>query len=143
MEKDVTRSEWQVSGELWTYHIAARSFVHHMVRNLVGTFLEVGQGRRKAEDFDPYLLKVIEDRPTDPAVRIALARARAGRGDKTAAIEALARAIEIDPEDPNSRGELGRQLIASGQDAEALKAYADLLDALERGSLSLQQEAKA
>lgn len=97
----------------------------------------------KAEDFDPYLLKVIEDRPTDPAARIALARARAGRGDKTAAIEALARAIEIDPEDPNSRGELGRQLIASGQDAEALKAYADLLDALERGSLSLQQEAKA
>ncbi len=52
MEKDVTRSEWKVSGELWTYHIAARSFVHHMVRNLVGTFLEVGQGRRKAEDFD-------------------------------------------------------------------------------------------
>jgi len=96
--------------------------------------------RGKPEDFDRYLLDIIEDRPSDHAARIALARTRAGRGDRAQAIEVLARAIEIAPTEPGLRVELGRQLIASGQDAEALKAYADLLDALERDSIALQLE---
>jgi len=62
----------------------------------------------------------------------ALARAQASRGDATQAVELLSRSIELAPEDSRLRVELGRQLIASGQDAEALKAYADLLDSLER-----------
>ena len=32
-------------GELWTYTVRGNGFLHHMVRNLVGTFLEVGLGR--------------------------------------------------------------------------------------------------
>jgi lipopolysaccharide biosynthesis regulator YciM len=97
--------------------------------------------RGKPADFDQYLLKIIEDRPSDHAAHIALSRARAGRGDTSLAVEVLARAIELAPEHLGLRAELGRQLIASGQDAEALKAYADLLDALERASISLHPEA--
>ena len=97
--------------------------------------------RGKPEDYDQYLLKILEDRPSDCAAHIALARARAGRGDTSQAIETLARAIETAPEHPGLRTELGRQLIASGQDAEALKAYADLLDMLDRASFTLHSEA--
>lgn len=32
-------------GQLWTYKVRGNGFLHHMVRNLVGTFLEVGNGR--------------------------------------------------------------------------------------------------
>lgn len=97
--------------------------------------------RGKPGDFDTYLLKIIEDRPSDHAARIALARARAGRGDTRLAVEALARAIELAPTHAGLRAELGRQLMASGQEAEAQKAYADLLDALERSVISFQPEA--
>jgi lipopolysaccharide biosynthesis regulator YciM len=96
--------------------------------------------RGKPEDYDQYLLKILEERPSDCAAYIALARARAGRGDTSQAIETLARAIETAPEHPGLRTELGRQLIASGQDAEALKAYAELLDMLDRASFTLQPE---
>lgn len=98
------------------------------------------QGR--SGDFDQYLLKLIKDRPFDNASQIALARMREGRGDTSLAVEVLSRAIEIAPEHPGLRIELGRLLIASGQDAEALKAYADLMDALERAATSLQLEAR-
>jgi lipopolysaccharide biosynthesis regulator YciM len=93
--------------------------------------------RGKPEDFDQFLQKILEDRPFDHAARIALARARASRGDTKSAIEELARAIEVAPAHAGLRAELGRQLIATSQDTEALKAYAALLDALELGSISL------
>lgn len=97
--------------------------------------------RGKPEEFDRFLLKIIEDRPSDQSARIALARARAGRGETGAAVESLARAIESAPTHSGLRVELGRQLIASGQDAEAQKAYVDLLDALERSVISIEREA--
>ena len=31
--------------DLIEYNVCANGFLHHMVRNLVGTFLEVGKGR--------------------------------------------------------------------------------------------------
>lgn len=96
--------------------------------------------RGNPEDFDKYLLKIIEERPSDHAARVALARTRAGRGDQALAVEVLARAIEIAPADPGLRVELGRLLMASGQEAEALKAYADLLDTLERATVALETE---
>ncbi len=88
--------------------------------------------RGKPEEFDLFLNKVLEVRPLDHAARIALARARASRGDSVIAIEELSRAIEVAPADLGLRGELGRQLIASGQESEALKAYAELLDVVDR-----------
>lgn len=47
----VTRSEISLSDSLLTYRIEANRFVRHMVRRLVGTMLEVGKGKRSAEEF--------------------------------------------------------------------------------------------
>jgi tRNA pseudouridine38-40 synthase len=47
-----TRSRFfEDRGEL-VYEIAANGFLHHMVRNIVGTLLEVGRGRRSPSSFD-------------------------------------------------------------------------------------------
>ncbi len=84
--------------------------------------------RNKSAQFDEYLVSILEDRPSDHAARIALARARASRGETIPVIEELARAIEVAPDELRLRTELGRLLLSTGQDAEALKAYASLLD---------------
>ena len=47
----------------------------------------------------------------------------------------LARAIESIPSAVALRVELGRQLLEAGQEREALKAYAALLDALDRDEI--------
>ncbi|HEY3990490.1 MAG TPA: tRNA pseudouridine(38-40) synthase TruA [Acidobacteriaceae bacterium] len=46
--RTLTRSSWQADGDLLVYTVRGNGFLHHMVRNLVGTFLEVGRGRRHA-----------------------------------------------------------------------------------------------
>ena len=37
-------SEWARDGDLLVYRVRGDGFLHHMVRNLVGTFLLVGKG---------------------------------------------------------------------------------------------------
>jgi tRNA pseudouridine38-40 synthase len=37
-------SQWVQESELLLYRVSGNGFLHHMVRNLVGTFLEVGRG---------------------------------------------------------------------------------------------------
>ncbi len=37
-------------GEIFTYTVCGNGFLHHMVRNLVGTFIEVGRGRMAATE---------------------------------------------------------------------------------------------
>lgn len=91
--------------------------------------------RSKPADFEKLMRRILEERPTDAAARIALARFQASRGDTAEAIEELRRGIEVAPEDRTLRVALGRELLASGQEAEALKAYAGLLEVLERGDL--------
>ena len=86
----------------------------------------------KPAEYDAFLREILSQRPDDAFARIALARALAGRGEGHAAIEEIARAIEIDPDDMSLRAELGRQLLATNQDSEALKAYSDLIEAIER-----------
>jgi len=45
----VLRSALERRGALLAYEIEATAFLRHMVRNIVGTLVEVGQGRRSAD----------------------------------------------------------------------------------------------
>jgi tRNA pseudouridine38-40 synthase len=57
------------TGTLLVYRVCGSGFLHHMVRNLVGTFLEVGRGNMAVEEI-PTILKAHSRRlagPTAPA----------------------------------------------------------------------------
>ncbi len=98
--------------------------------------IEAGHAaRKKPADFERFLQQRLEAQPGDAAVHVALARTLKARGDGAKAIEVLARAIESVPSAVSLRVELGRQLLEAGQESEALKAYAGLLDALDRDEL--------
>ncbi len=55
-ECEVSDSTLTESDGLLIYRIQANRFVRHMVRRLVGTMLQVGLGKRLAEDFKDMLL---------------------------------------------------------------------------------------
>jgi tRNA pseudouridine38-40 synthase len=46
----VFSSRWRAEREEFVYEIRGNGFLHHMVRNLIGTFLLVGKGTLKPED---------------------------------------------------------------------------------------------
>jgi tRNA pseudouridine38-40 synthase len=48
-------STWHRDGDLFCYRVTGSGFLHHMVRNLVGTFVDVGRGRT-APDLLPAIL---------------------------------------------------------------------------------------
>jgi tRNA pseudouridine38-40 synthase len=51
-ERNIRSAEWVEAGpDLLEFRIEAPSFMRNQVRILVGTMLEVGQGRRSVEDF--------------------------------------------------------------------------------------------
>jgi tRNA pseudouridine38-40 synthase len=43
-------SSWERGGDEFVYSVRGSGFLHHMVRNLVGTFILVGKGTLQAED---------------------------------------------------------------------------------------------
>jgi tRNA pseudouridine(38-40) synthase len=43
--RTITHSQWRISGGLLIYRVTADGFLHHMVRNLVGTFVQAGAHR--------------------------------------------------------------------------------------------------
>ena len=47
----IYEAEWKDMGEKYIFRIRANRFLHHMVRYLVGTMLEVAKGRYKMGDF--------------------------------------------------------------------------------------------
>lgn len=47
----VFSSGWQREGDELIYTVRGSGFLHHMVRNLVGTFVQVGKGSVSGEDF--------------------------------------------------------------------------------------------
>ena len=53
--RTLTHSGCEERGDLLIYTVRGDGFLHHMVRNLVGTFLEVGRGQRHATDL-PQLI---------------------------------------------------------------------------------------
>jgi tRNA pseudouridine38-40 synthase len=58
-EKDCTRrilsSRWRHEGEEFVYEVRGNGFLHHMVRNLVGTFVLAGKGTIQPEDIATIL----------------------------------------------------------------------------------------
>jgi len=51
-------SNWERQGDEFLYTVKGSGFLHHMVRNLVGTFILVGKGTLQAED----LTRILEAR---------------------------------------------------------------------------------
>jgi lipopolysaccharide biosynthesis regulator YciM len=118
--------------DAWKQGVAADpSYARSLYPKIEATYVSRG----KLAEYERYLRGVLEDRPQDCDARLALVRAIVSRGDSKTAVEELSRAIEVAPDHLGLRAALGRELLASGQDAEALKAYADLVDTLERLSL--------
>jgi tRNA pseudouridine38-40 synthase len=65
----IDTSHWSEQDGLYTYRVTGSGFLHHMVRNLVGTFVEIGSSRLTADSI-PALFAA-RDRsaagPTAPA----------------------------------------------------------------------------
>ena len=53
--RTVNSSLWARTEDEFSYTIRGNGFLHHMVRNLVGTFLQVGKGSLQAEDIPAIL----------------------------------------------------------------------------------------
>jgi tRNA pseudouridine38-40 synthase len=67
--RTVFSSRLEAEGDLWLYRVRGTGFLRHMVRNIVGTLLEVGRGCRAREDI-PALLAARDRKlagPTAPA----------------------------------------------------------------------------
>lgn len=48
--RQITRSEWRREGEESIYEVSGSGFLHHMVRNLVGTLVLAGKGSLQVTD---------------------------------------------------------------------------------------------
>ena len=53
--RTVLSSHWERKGEELIYTVRGSGFLHHMVRNLVGTFLLVGKGTLSAADLEAIM----------------------------------------------------------------------------------------
>jgi tRNA pseudouridine38-40 synthase len=67
--RTIFESTWNAEGELLTYRVRGDGFLHHMVRNLVGTFVDVGRGQLQASEITRILAAQLrsEAGPTAPA----------------------------------------------------------------------------
>ena len=65
--RTIFRSEWQRQDEEFIYTVRGNGFLHHMVRNLVGTFLMIGKGSLQLED----LRRILELRDRSAAAATA------------------------------------------------------------------------
>lgn len=50
MKRFVLISEWRRDGDIVTFDVRANAFCHQMVRSLVGTFVDIGLGKRPPSD---------------------------------------------------------------------------------------------
>ena len=53
--RTIHHSSWRRDEHLLTYRVKGTGFLHHMVRNLVGTFVEAGAGRISADSIPTIL----------------------------------------------------------------------------------------
>jgi tRNA pseudouridine38-40 synthase len=61
----ITRAEWRDEGGRLAFEIEANRFLHHMVRFLVGTMMDIATGHRPAADL-PRLLVASDNREVSP-----------------------------------------------------------------------------
>lgn len=54
--RSIFSSQWMRDGEELVYTVRGSGFLHHMVRNLVGTFILVGKGKLHPDDLTRILL---------------------------------------------------------------------------------------
>lgn len=66
-ERECLRASFQRQGAAGTFDIEANAFLPHMVRRIVGTLVEVGQGKRTAAEF----ASLVKDAPPGAASRTA------------------------------------------------------------------------
>ena len=65
--RTIYSSAWERKGEEFVYTVRGNGFLHHMVRNLVGTFLMIGKGSLTGKD----LLRILELRDRSSAAATA------------------------------------------------------------------------
>lgn len=53
--RDIYESVWQNENGMIVFSIKGNGFLYHMVRNLVGSFVDIGQGRISVDDFKDIL----------------------------------------------------------------------------------------
>jgi tRNA pseudouridine38-40 synthase len=53
--RTIFASDWHREPDLLVYRVTGSGFLHHMVRNLVGTFVDVGRGRTPAQSIPEVL----------------------------------------------------------------------------------------
>jgi tRNA pseudouridine38-40 synthase len=68
--RTIFSSEWKRQREEFVYTVRGNGFLHHMVRNLVGTFLMIGKGSLAAQD----LKRILELRDRSAAAATAPAQ---------------------------------------------------------------------
>lgn len=67
--RTIFHSTWQLEGQLLIYRVTGSGFLHNMVRNLVGTFVEAGAGRLDPDALPDILAQRSRSAagPTSPA----------------------------------------------------------------------------
>ncbi|HEY1951718.1 MAG TPA: tRNA pseudouridine(38-40) synthase TruA [Gemmatimonadaceae bacterium] len=68
----VSRATWRETEGRLVFEITADRFLHHMVRFLVGTMLQIGEGRREVSDIEELLQEGDNSRVSPPAPAHAL-----------------------------------------------------------------------
>jgi tRNA pseudouridine38-40 synthase len=63
----ISEAHWDFQPERAVFHIAANRFLHHMVRFLVGTMIDVARGRRPASDLTDLLMSTDNLKVSPPA----------------------------------------------------------------------------
>lgn len=65
----IERAEWEIrdGGHGFRFHVAANRFLHHMVRLMVGTMVDIGLGRRPPGDMATLLTRRDNSRTSPPA----------------------------------------------------------------------------
>jgi tRNA pseudouridine38-40 synthase len=63
----VSMARWAYDGQRAVFHVAANRFLHHMVRFLVGTMIDIARGRRPKSDLNDLLASTDNLRVSAPA----------------------------------------------------------------------------